>query len=477
MDQIHGKAYESMTARRDVNYKNLEQAFPIIEDFIIKNNLVLYGGMAMDLAFQLKGSFIYDPKDNVIPDMDFYSPDPIGHAYQLADILHKEGFPEVNAINALHITTMRVRLGGDTVADISYVPPDIFKKLPLLEFQKGKKRFKIINPMFQRIDLHESLTEPFRDPPHEVIFNRFKKDMKRFKLLEETYPIQLKSKFDPVIKSTILPNVEVLFVGYPSYALHYFQLKEMIKILFKDKLSDAENSKFKEIFPLDIQEKQNLFIVQIPENEPISMYTDDYQDVVHKLCLTDSKLQPKYFNTYLDRSRPRTVRLSEKYEIFDNRRSIKTYVPVKVGKSEIKAASAHLTAMYFLQRYFEHQNDMYLHFYENTLRIIRLTELLLSQKSEKIQNLYMEKMSMFVCSHWFGNYNFGDAFSVQMQYLIANNQGISIPNLRARSYRPADQNKHPEYDIKSMAPYQIDGKEVEPFEPVGSDWISIIEIK
>lgn len=478
MDKIPGKAYESMTARRDVNYKNLESAFPIVEDFIINNQLILYGGMAMDMAFQLKGSFIYDPKDHVIPDMDFYSPDPIGHAYQLADILHKQGLPEVNAINALHITTMRVRLGGDTVADISYVPPDIFKKLPVFEFMKGKKKFKIINPMFQRIDLHESLTEPFRDPPHEVIFNRFKKDMKRFKLLEETYPIQLPAKINmPTIKSITLPNLDVLFVGYPSYALHYFQLKDMITTLFKDKLSDIETAKFKEILPLDIREQSNLFIIQIPENEPISMYTDDYQDVVHKLCLTDSKLKPKYFNTYLDRSRPRTVRLSEKYEIFDNRRSIKTYVPVKVGKSEIKTASAHLTAMYFLQRYFEHQNVMYLHFYENTLRMIRLTETLLFQKSEKIQKVYMEKMSMFVCSHWYGKYNFGDAFSVQMQYLVANNTGVSIPNLRARSYRPADQKKHPEYDLKSMSPYQIDGKEVEPFEPIGVGWIDIIDIK
>ena len=191
LDDIRGKAFESMVARKDINYDEVERALPIVEDFILKHNLVLYGGMGMDMAFQLKGSFIYDPKDDVLPDYDFYSPDPIKHSYELADILHKKGFKMVNAINAMHITTMRVRIGSDVVADISYIPPNIYRKIPTLEFQKGKKKFRIINPIFQRIDLHESLTEPFRDPPREVIFNRFRKDIKRLKMLDEMYPIKV----------------------------------------------------------------------------------------------------------------------------------------------------------------------------------------------------------------------------------------------------------------------------------------------
>jgi len=487
MENIRGKAYESMVARRDVNYSEVERALPIVEDFILKHGLCLYGGQALDFAFQLKGSFVYDPQDDVIPDLDFYSPDPIHHSYELADILHKKGFEKVNAINALHVTTMRVRIGSDVVADISYVPPNIFKVLPMLKFTKGKKTFNIINPLFQRIDLHESLTEPFRDPPHEVIFHRFKKDIKRFKMLEEMYPVPPIGKFKkPDNIKMVLPNLSnVLFVGYVSYAIHYLQLQELID---SKKSFDKFRDKFMEIEPLKIWVENQAIHLEIPRTEPIAIYTDDYEHAVYVLTLSNKDLKPKYYNTYLDRSRPRMVKLANLYEIFDNRRSIKTYVPVTLkpptgvknpkGKSvEIKGASLHLTAMYFLQRYFEQQHDFYLHFYDSTLKIAKLTEEILGTLPEKEQTKQMDKLSMFICKNWFGEYNLGDAFSIQMQYLVANNQGERLENMRARSYRPDEHDKHPPHDVKKMPPYQIDGLETEPFEPVGTGWYDQIEIR
>ena len=486
MENIRGKAYESMVARREIHYTEVERALPIVEDFILKYKLCLYGGMALDFAFQLKGSFVYDPKDNVIPDLDFYSPDPIKHSYELADILHKKGFKKVNAINALHVTTMRVRIGSDVVADISYVPLNIFKVLPMLKFTKGKKTFNIINPLFQRIDLHESLTEPFRDPPHEVIFNRFKKDIKRFKMLDDMYPVLSTGKFKKMGNTkTTLPNLKnVLFVGYVSYAIHYVQLQELIKSKKEFMTNKEFQKKFEEIVPLKIWAENQAVHLEIPQNEPIAMYTDDYEHAVHILTLTNKKLKPKYYNTYLDRSRPRMVKLSNSYEIFDNRRSIKTYVPVQLkspitSKSkpvDIKGASLHLTAMYFLQRYFEHQNDFYLHFYDSTLKIVKLTEEILGTFPENEQTKQMNKLSMFICKNWFGEYNLGDAFSIQMQYLVANNNGKRLENMRARSYKPDEHDKQPDNDIKNMPPYQIDGLETDPFEPVGSGWYDEIKI-
>lgn len=486
MDKIRGKAYESFIAKKEINYSETERALPIVEDFIVKNKLVLYGGMALDMAFKLRGKFVYDPADDVIPDYDFYSYDPITHAYELADILKKAGFQNVRAINALHVTTMRVGVGADFIADISYIPLNIFKKLPSLKYTDptNKKTFLFINPIFQRIDLHEALTEPFRDPPMEPIFHRLKKDAKRFRMLDDLYPIEIKKPTKISLNYTTIPNLgkDVLFVGYVSYAIHYNQLIELIdKVKGKKEIKEhfgQIQEQLEQIKPLNIKTQNKIFSVEKPSLEPISMYSDNFDMISRTLGLMDKKLKEHYYNTYLDRSRPRMVGMKDghiKYEIFDNRRSTKTYIDVKINKLNIKGASVHLTLMYFLQRYFEHGLDFCLDFYQSTLRMVNLTEFILGflPNVEK----YMDNSTMFICKQWFGDYNIGDAFSIQMQYLVSNNKGERVDNLRARSYKPDEHDKHPSHDISSMPPYQINGLECEKFTPVGSEWYNKIQIK
>lgn len=489
LDKIRGKAYESFMAQKEINYSEVERALPIVEDFIIKNKLILYGGMALDMAFKLKGQFIYDPADNVIPDYDFYSYDPIAHAYELADILHKAGFQKVNAINALHVTTMRVRLGSDAIADISYIPLNIFKNLPTLQYldPKTKKTFTFINPIFQRIDLHEALTEPFRDPPHEPIFHRLKKDAKRFRMMDDLYPIEIKKPAKIILEKILVPNLgnDSLFVGYVSYAIHYQQLVELIDKVKNRKEIKSEFGHIQEMFekikPLEIKSKNKIIYIEKPVKEPISLYTDNYDMIMRTLKITDKSLQEKYYNTYLDRSRPRMVALHDmktknvKYEIFDNRRSIKTYIDVKIDGVKMKGASIHLTLMYFLQRYFEHKLDFCMDFYKSTLDIANLTEFILGLLPEPEKE--MDKLTMFICKQFFGEYNLGDAFSVQMLYLTSNNKGERVDNLRARSYKPDEHDSHPPHDVLTMPPYQIDGLECPPFTPVGEGWYDKIQIK
>lgn len=489
--EINDAPYESMLSRREINFSIEKKALDVVKKFLITKKLVLYGGMAMDMAFRLKGSRLYDPADNKLEDYDFYSPDPINDAYELADILHKEGFPEVNAINALHVTTMRVRLGTKTVADISYIPPNIFKVIPTLKFKDGNDTYTIINPIFQRIDLHESLSEPVRDAPTEVYFNRFAKDIKRFKMLDEFYPtIDYLPKKYPNMKMSdvIIPNlnVEILWVGYISYAIHYKQLSELLESS-SSKIQKKFREQFENIRELAITKLEGDLYVQIPNSDSLSMYADDFPIVLKELEKHYPKSKISYYNTYLDRSRPRMIKLSKKgsdIEIFDNARSTKTYIDVNVDDTKIKGASIQLTLMYFLQRYFEHGDSTNLIFYHNTLEIVKLTELILvdmaEEKPESSRKQFLHKqmdsLTMFICKQWYGKYNIGDSFSIQMQYVVSNNEGKKLDAMRARSYWPVD-GKKPENDIKNMQPFQIDGKETEPFEPVGHNWLDKISLK
>lgn len=180
-----GKKLELVVLKHDPMYEEILFAIPLVKKFISDNNLIIYGGTAIDYALRLKGDSIYLDDALKVPDLDFYSPMSYKHAYMLADILYDAGNLSARAIVGMHSDTMRVDIGGNHfIADIHYIPKEIFDKLPFILYES----MRIIHPDFQRIDLHSSLAFPFDDPPREVIFNRWEKDVKRFEKLSKLYP-------------------------------------------------------------------------------------------------------------------------------------------------------------------------------------------------------------------------------------------------------------------------------------------------
>jgi hypothetical protein len=186
ISQIKDEAiYSNIIQKNDIYINIILKALNIVEKFIIDRNLVLVGGMAIDMALRKKGKHIYE--DDAVPDYDFLSPEFHKDAYDLSKILVSQGFPEISVINARHPSTMRVRVNFISVADITYYPKNIYDMVPTLQY--GKMR--IIHPSFQYIDQHRSLSFPFEDPPLETIMQRWKKDTKRYDLLYNEYPLNI----------------------------------------------------------------------------------------------------------------------------------------------------------------------------------------------------------------------------------------------------------------------------------------------
>lgn len=155
-----------------------------VKNYIVANKLILVGGMAIDQNLRLKGTQLYS--DNELPDYDFYSPDNVASAYELGSQLCKSGeFPNVDVITALHTTTMKVRVMGHVVADITYMPPELFKLVPTLEVSG----LRFAHPYMTMMDQYTSLCGPFENPPREVVLERWTKDQKRYNMLLEHYPL------------------------------------------------------------------------------------------------------------------------------------------------------------------------------------------------------------------------------------------------------------------------------------------------
>lgn len=178
------KDLEVVAQRRDADGPMVDRALEIVRKFIVERGLILFGGLAIDYALRLKGSRIYP--DDERPDFDFLSPRSVDDAYDLADILQRAGFEGVGAIRAIHVQTMRVRTNFVYVADIGYAPREVFDRLPTVEYQG----MRVIHPDFQRMDQHLAFCFPFNGPPREDVFHRWRKDLKRFNLYDEFYPIE-----------------------------------------------------------------------------------------------------------------------------------------------------------------------------------------------------------------------------------------------------------------------------------------------
>ena len=273
------KVYEYIVFQHDPNKDLMLKALDMVRDFITEKKLTITGGMAVDFALKLKGSKLYD--DNTLPDYDFFSPEHSNDAYELAKLLClrlPEFFPgekfHIDAIPATHVTTMRVRINYTSIADITYLPHDVFNNLPTLEYpiEGSNKLLKFRHPHMQMIDQHRALSLPYEHAPQEVILHRWKKDMKRFDMLYKHYSVDGKEiDIDKFKEIHIDPELlEGTCVG--GFAALYLMVKH------EQKSPD----------------------IKLPENEPLVIYSDHFEAVVGELIDYFKSYTIKYYNQYLD---------------------------------------------------------------------------------------------------------------------------------------------------------------------------------
>lgn len=311
-EELTADDFEQIVLDHDPRKDMILDALLIVKNYIMEHKLILTGGMSIDMALRNKGKFIY--KDTKLPDYDFYSPEFHKDAYKIAEIL-AEKYVDVNVINATHVSTMRVRINSTVVADCTYVPKNVFDRIPTISL-KTNKGIKFVHPWYQMIDQHRALSLPFENAPRESIWNRWKKDIERYNLLSEEYPVEL-----PKIKVEKLKQVKYkvdfdLLDG--ECITGYVGLLYWIHSAVEDGFtSDVLNSTvFK---PLKITNSE--FIAEIPDSAYFTILTDNFEELLKKI-----KGEKKYYNELLDKI-PRKILVEGKnltYEILDNRGSLRT---------------------------------------------------------------------------------------------------------------------------------------------------------
>ena len=212
-----------------INSPEIKMIISIVENFIKDKKLLCYGGTAINNILPEKDRF-YN-KNIELPDYDFFSPNALADAKELADIYNNKGFTEVEAKSGVHYGTFKVFVSFIPVADITLINKHLFHAV---------KKDSIINngihycpPNYLRMSMYLELSRPDGDT------SRWEKVLKRLSLLNKNYPIENKcnsikiqrhmdskkidsAKLYDVLKRHFIKKNAVFFGGYANalYSKH-----------------------------------------------------------------------------------------------------------------------------------------------------------------------------------------------------------------------------------------------------------------
>ena len=114
----------SREGKKTMNSPEIKKIIDIVERFLRDKKRICYGGTAINNLLPQNDQF-YN-KEIELPDYDFYSPEPLKDAKELADIYYEEGYTEIEAKSGMHAGTFKVFVNYIPVADITYLPGNLY---------------------------------------------------------------------------------------------------------------------------------------------------------------------------------------------------------------------------------------------------------------------------------------------------------------------------------------------------------------
>lgn len=170
---------EAKIAKRMIKTEETQEMISIVENFIKKKALVCYGGISIN-ALLPEQDKIYN-EDIDLPDYDFFSPNALNDAKELADLYFEKGYTEVEAKAGQHHGTFKVFVNFQGVADITLIPSKLYNIIK-------KKAIRVngilyTDPNFLRMSMYLELSRPAGDT------SRWEKVLKRLILLNKHYPL------------------------------------------------------------------------------------------------------------------------------------------------------------------------------------------------------------------------------------------------------------------------------------------------
>jgi len=214
IDKIESDKLNIYEPTRDQQMKGIN----IVLQYIKEKKRKIYGGYAQNKVVMHK-----NPKDGFypdyeIPDIDFYSPEPLQDVKAICDLLYENKVGDGNSIDgreAQHKETYKLFANFEEICDISYVPKYIYNKMPFIEING----INYVHPSFMCIDLYRVLTDP------HFSSRTWGKHFGRLLLLQKHYPFKVyKEKLN--VAYTVPKDIKPKILEINKFILNELKNKE-----------------------------------------------------------------------------------------------------------------------------------------------------------------------------------------------------------------------------------------------------------
>jgi hypothetical protein len=217
------------------NRAHLNATLNHVLNFINKNNLMVYGGTALNQILPTKYKFY--SKDDV-PDYDCFTPKAKEMSIKLANELHRLGYKYVHVKRAVHDGTYKVYTEFTPIIDITQIPKNLYERMLAL----SKKDYNLQSLPFipapyyyLKFSLHHELAKPISS------LSRWTKVYQRLVRIDEKITnrmmkhihfdhnrVNLSAKDSPVIRQAIdtaydFAKKEYVVVGGKYAAFRYLK--------------------------------------------------------------------------------------------------------------------------------------------------------------------------------------------------------------------------------------------------------------
>ncbi len=175
-DEVKKRTWDVLEPTGDEKMKVVNKVI----EYVKKNKRKIYGSYSHNKVIMAKNKKDAFLEEMDIPDIDFYSPDPLHDLFEICNMFYDMGYQEVVGREAQHEETYKIFVDDIEACDISYVPRNIYNKIPFIEIEGAI----YVHPNWAIIDYLRILTDPMTS--WEI---KLDKRFKRFYLLQKNYPI------------------------------------------------------------------------------------------------------------------------------------------------------------------------------------------------------------------------------------------------------------------------------------------------
>jgi hypothetical protein len=228
LDKISNKARKyALENKITPSLVTYNKVIKIIKNYIEKNKRVVYGGYAYNelIIHKNEKDRIYSKDGLDQADIEFYSFEPIIDLINIGNELKELGYKNIQVKSAMHLETFTLFVDYFGYCDASYMPSNLFHKMPLWQFGK----LKLAHPKFILIDILRMYNDPINS------YWRIEKNFKRAIKLLKYYPLDTKGNFTKIainndtkdilnfVRKNIIIGSKLLVFGY--YAYDYYKYK------------------------------------------------------------------------------------------------------------------------------------------------------------------------------------------------------------------------------------------------------------